>query len=745
MASLTPPSSSDSNRLAAFTRLFTGKGMRSSPPSPCSEPGLSRSSSTSLGVFRRVSRKVVPGLPRVKTFKRQQSEDRDRLEAFLPTPAERRAVSIDRRMHLQRGASYSSQTLPGATGSEFFGAEPPVGKLAALSRSASSLQNPDGEIHVIGPNDIDSTAIVGGEVHGEVPYPDDTRSIDTSQYDDMIRDELERKWILNISMYFRDKSMREKFFVTYRQRESVWRRVTLSLDYRDAPTGSLELELRGIKSQRLKSSKIYEAIRESLQDILFFPTVTNLKLETIDKRLHVHVVEDVNEIIPFPTISMVEHMNCRRIRESQIKFDCHMSGFVYKVHVGGKTLIKKEIPGPDTIEEFLYEINALNSLRFSRSIIDFYGLVVDDDDEIVKGLLISYAEQGALIDVIDSYRGQGLPWGTRARWARQIVQGLADIHETGFVQGDFTLSNIVIDNHENAKIIDINRRGCPVGWEPPEAIALINSNQRISMYIGVKSDLYQLGMVLWALATLNDDPESHRPLSLKAELNIPSWYRDVVETCLQEDPRLRSQAIALLSKFPEDPYDGVYEDEWGAAKISANECALLGTCAEDESYVPREIRNRWLSSPVSNTQGTLPMSDELYCPPRGRSPPSPSPNRLDLYNSRHIYGNGMWAKGDGIAAMEGSLAPEEMADELEQMAANLCHEAVPEYEQTQAPGGNSLAQDAPLEADSVEPIAVAGGHNDNASLSDEEEVKDSTSTYDPTPSERSLEGTTPAE
>lgn len=35
----------------------------------------------------------------------------------------------------------------------------------------------------------------------------------------------------------------------------------------------------------------------------------------------------------------------------------------------------------------------------------------------------------------------------------------------GFVQGDFTLSNIVIDSNDDAKIIDINRRGCPVGWE----------------------------------------------------------------------------------------------------------------------------------------------------------------------------------------------------------------------------------------------------------------------------------------
>ena len=77
---------------------------------------------------------------------------------------------------------------------------------------------------------------------------------------------------------------------------------------------------------------------------------------------------------------MIQHLKCRRIRERDLVFDSHMSGFVYKVRVAGQTLIKKEIPGPDTVDEFLYEVNALNSLRFSRNVIEFYGVVVDDDE-----------------------------------------------------------------------------------------------------------------------------------------------------------------------------------------------------------------------------------------------------------------------------------------------------------------------------------------------------------------------------
>ncbi|KAI0542997.1 hypothetical protein GGR58DRAFT_519230 [Xylaria digitata] len=775
-----PPLSTGSNRLGAFLKKFTGKGLKGySPPAPRSEPGLSRDSSASSGRLQK-ARRVIPGLPRAKTFKRQLSENREKLEANLPTPAERRAVSVDRRMHIQRSASHSSLLLPRASAPDFFvdDTEPSTGKLAGISQSTSAPQSPIDENHFLSLNAIDIPTIVGDDGHTDEQvhtYPEaisitDAQSINTCQYDAMIREELEHKWILNLSMHFRDKSRREKFFVTYREKDSIWRRVTISLDYRNAPSDSLEKELLNIKFQRDKSAKIYESIRESLQDIQFYDTVTNLKLQTADGRLHVHVVEDVNEIIQFPTVQMVQHMGCRRVRESELEFDSHMSGFVYKVRSNGRTLIKKEIPGPDTIDEFLYEVNALNSLRFSKSIIEFYGVVVDDHDQVVKGLLISYAEKGALIDVIYDSQERGdqeLPWAVREKWARQIVQGLSDIHETGFVQGDFTLSNIVIDNSENAKIIDINRRGCPVGWEPPEATPLIDSNQRISMYIGVKSDLYQLGMVLWALATLEDEPEAHRrPLRLKPELDVPSWYRAIVENCLHENPRVRLQATALLDQFPEMPYD--IHEEQGLPSISVQDGTSFQKYATGKSYDPQDIRNAefrnsWHESSVSNTHTTSPSySDELDdYPLRGRSPPSPLPTHHDLYSRPHIRGNANWGGPHDIAADDDSTAEEamvgaqrdlenmtmfaKMTEELEQMEEGFRAEAVLKNEQTQkALGGNSPAQEIPSKTFHVEPVVVADSQDENSVLLSEGEADVRTPVHDITP-DGSSEGTPVAE
>lgn len=517
-------------------------------------------------LHRRSSRKVVPGLPRPLTFKRMNSEKREKLLEVPVSPEQRRAASADRRPSsgLKRALSPPPVAIPSMSAPDVLSPhnsepehkpQPTIGGDPDSNIPAGSRQVDYGVDESI---DYLSTGEPPPLSIADESYSERDSQRSTSDVDDLqLQEELEAKWILNLSMHFRDMSDREKFFITFAEEPNKWRRVTVSCDYRQLEPESLEADLKSLHYQRDKSARIYESIRDSLPDIQFYETVTNLKLQTTDGRLHVHVTEDVNEIIPYPPLSALDHLDCKRFRESAICFDSHISGFVYKVSVGNKTYIKKEIPGPDAVEEFLYEINALCSLSESKSVIKFEGIIVDEKNELIKGLLISYAEQGALVDLIYDFKNSHqMAWERRERWARQIVEGLSEIHEAGFVQGDFTLSNIVIDESNNAKIIDINRRGCPVGWEPPELARLIESSQRISIYIGVKSDLFQLGMVLWALAAQEDEPErQERPLArtLNRYSAIPEYFKDIVRACLSDAPRDRPSAKDILQRFPDRP------------------------------------------------------------------------------------------------------------------------------------------------------------------------------------------------
>ena len=517
---------------------------RDDPPPRLPQKHELDSARPSIG--RRLSRKVVPGLPRPATFRRQNSERRDRLTPVQRKHVEPRAASVDRRRAMSaRPPSPTPIAIPKLSAPAVCNFDQGFSQ-STHDAPYNGLSQPSNQPTLPGPTLPPS------------PPPDVNPDMSEDSYDNLVDDaiqvELEEKWILNLSMHFRDRSPREKFFVTYAETPTRWRRVTVSCDYRDAPPDSLERDLQSLQYQRDKSTRIYEAIRMSLPEIQFYNTVTNLKLETSpDDRLHVHVTEDVNEIIPYPSVHAVQHLrDIRVVSEDDVNFEAHTSGFVYKVRVKGEVCIKKEIPGPDSVDEFLYEVNALHALIGSQHVIQFRGLVVDERNSVIKGLLISYAEQGSLVDTLYDFKGQ-LVWATREKWARQIIGGLSEIHESGFVQGDFTLSNIVIDVNNDAHIIDINRRGCPVGWEPPEIQDLISSGQRISTYIGVKSDLFQLGMVLWGLAEEEDEPERQpRPLrSSTFKSNTPRYFRTLVDTCLQKNPRERLAARELLPLFPE--------------------------------------------------------------------------------------------------------------------------------------------------------------------------------------------------
>ncbi|KAF4534505.1 Protein kinase domain-containing protein [Lasiodiplodia theobromae] len=524
------------------------------------EPGDEKSQEK---LNKRSSRKVVPGLPRPATFKRQESERRDRLVPYEPGHDERRAISSE-----PRAQSVDRQSV--GTSKRAHSPPPRFHHRSSAPESLSPYASDPHESfmqHGYAPPkrndrpDDEDTASMASQGRGDFPPPLSTTGPQSDNdgtsdgVDELvIQQELDAKWILNLSMHFRDMSDREKFFVTYAEQPNRWRRVTVSIDFRDAEPESLEADLKSLHYQRDKSARIYESIRDSLPDIQFYETVTNLKLETREGRLHVHVTEDMNEIIPYPSVSAITHLDCPMFRESDVNFESHLSGFVYKVSVHGQVYIKKEIPGPESVEEFLYETNCLSRVRGAHSVIQFAGVIVDDRRQLVTGLLIDFAEKGALVDLLYDWKNTAeMTWPRRERWAKQIVQGLSEIHESGFVQGDFTLSNIVIDADDDAKIIDINRRGCPVGWEPPELARLIEAGQKISIYIGVKSDLFQLGMVLWALAEQKDEPErEERPLLwTQANKQVPDYFKRLVEACLCEEPRGRPSAKELLSQFPE--------------------------------------------------------------------------------------------------------------------------------------------------------------------------------------------------
>ena len=94
---------------------------------------------------------------------------------------------------------------------------------------------------------------------------------------------------MNLNTHFRDRSDREKFFASYAEQLNRWQRVTPVYNYGKAEPWSLEMDLKDLQNQRDKNAQVYRPTRDSMADVQFYDTVTNLKLQTRSSQLHIFI------------------------------------------------------------------------------------------------------------------------------------------------------------------------------------------------------------------------------------------------------------------------------------------------------------------------------------------------------------------------------------------------------------------------------------------------------------------------
>lgn len=170
------------------------------------------------------------------------------------------------------------------------------------------------------------------------------------------------------------------------------------------------------------------------------------------------------------------------------------------------------------------------------------------------------------------------------------------------------------------------------------------------MYIGVKSDLFQLGMVLWAIAMEQDEPESQpRPLTLSDSPEIPRYYCDIVRICLSDDPRKRYHAARLLDMFPDIVDDGLqwrYERPPSPNHVETQYIDPATAVERDDIDNFRALSSRSSDvagnrrSSAAHTYVNAPTDisgEPYYYPIRGRSPPPRSLHETPATVSNHDH------------------------------------------------------------------------------------------------------------
>jgi len=120
-----------------------------------------------------------------------------------------------------------------------------------------------------------------------------------------------------------------------------------------------------------------------------------------------------------------------------------------------------------------------------------------------------------------------------------------------------------------------------------------------------------------------DEPETQRPLSLAAfPAEIPDYYLDLCHRCLNDDPRCRSQAAALLTLFPEMAESYHSSEAPMPIVVDARhteEGNYSNGHAPDSHYNPSAEAERSIGA---CDYAATDLSDSDYFPRRGRSPPA---------------------------------------------------------------------------------------------------------------------------
>ena len=440
-----------------------------------------------------------------------------------------------------------------------------------------------------------------------------------------------------------------KYFLTYAETARTRRRITVLATFPKACSHSTAI-LRTVDYSRnefgcvVLPDVLLTLFKNLFADMEFFYSVTTLSLSLNQREngqlaieaTDVHVGRDEGEsesLDDTQILQDLEDLGCASFTEREVIVLSRLSSTCFKALIRSQSCVEQQLPfksaggrSAQRSRNYFKDLKSLHAIRGLTGVVQFIGVVLDEMRSSLKSYLYEMPLVGSIMHLF-GHLGQDsrlIPWPIREIWARQIVEAISDVHGRNLVVGLPSLHSIALRADGRAILAFI---GSPRKWPedeygnlPPEcrnASEVDDGNPREVM--NFRTDIFQLGMILWKLAQHQARLEGYfcrlygctstprylctavhtNPVELpRCNVNVPPYFVDIIDQCRVLNPSQRPPARRLLTKMrlvgdtlPEemlrnlhkvlDSYGDRLESFWG---IYCDECGALSSDVHYHCY-----------------------------------------------------------------------------------------------------------------------------------------------------------------